>query len=573
MSRILLPFLAATLAAQPPLEQRFQADLAFLAGQALQGRGNGYPELDQAAAFLLKGYEKLGLTASVQRFPFVDRIARQKAAARLGAQAPLLWGTDIEALGYSADGTLAGKPLLFAGFGMKVGTYDDLAGLDPQGKVVLIARRVPEIPAFAPAGRMEKSVLSRVQRLQKAGAAAVVVLEEEDTPRPLAREEGPLKLEIPVLSAPFRTFAGLCGDLKTQLKRLEATGTPQGQDFSRIPGAAFTLELALDRHQAQLPNVLAVIPGKDPQLRGEYIVLAAHLDHLGRGERHSLGGEAGRGRVHAGADDNASGTAMVLELAGELKARGTRRSILLLHISGEEEGLLGSAHWIQNPTVPLPSVKFMVNFDMVGRLDPQKPTLQLGGLGAPKAALARAKTFAPKDLAVGEDLGMAVGGSDHMSFAAAKIPTFFFFTGVHTDYHRPSDTPEKINLKGMATVAGMAERILADLADGDQVPAFDPETAKLPAMRGGPVRVAFGSVPDFTENPKGFRINGTSPSSAAEAIGLKAGDIITAFGGRPIRNLYDFQEALSAFKPGDLVRVKWLRGDIPMEADATLKGR
>jgi len=574
MRRIILSFIAVTLGAQAPLEKRFEEDLAFLAGPALKGRGNGYPELDQAAQFLVRGYEALGLKATVQRFSFVDRIARTTGHATLGKDIPLVWGKDVEAAGFSADAAFVDKPLVFGGYGLKAMGYDDLEGLELKGKVVLIARRVPDLPAFATLGRMEKSVLARAQRLQKAGAAAVVVLEEEDHPRILAREEGPLKLEVPVLSIPAHVFSPCCGDLAGRLRLIADTGKPQSLDFSANPKACLRVELSLDRHQAQLPNVAAVIPGVDPELKDHYLVLGAHLDHLGLGERHSAAGEAGRGKVHPGADDNASGTAMVLELARELKAKGTRRSILLLHISGEEEGLLGSAHWIQNPTVPLPSVKFMLNFDMVGRMDAAKPTLQLGGLGAPKPALAHAKTFAPPGLAVGEDLGIAVGGSDHMSFAAAKIPTFFFFTSVHADYHRPTDTPEKINVKGMAIVATMAEKIIRDLADAAQVPAFDPETAKVPTGRNsGALRVAFGGLPDFSENAKGYRINGTMPGSAAETIGMVAGDVMTSFGGKRIRNLYDFQEVLSSCKPGDKVRVVWLRGDKEMEAEATLKGR
>jgi len=563
-------FLAATLAAQAPLETRIREDLAFLAGPERQGRGNGSLELDQAAAFLSKGYEALGLKPTLQRFAFVDRITRLQAKAVLGDGAPLIWGKDIDAIGFSADGVFTGKPLIFLGHGLKTMGYDDFEGVDIQGKVALIARAVPASGTFAAVGRSDRSVLARAVRLQKAGVAAVIVLESDDQPRPLAREEGPLKLDIPVLSLPMRVLKERCSDLEEKLSQIVASGKPASQDC----GITFNLELALDRHQAQLPNIATVIPGTDPKLKDEFIVLGAHLDHLGRGERHSLGGEAGRGQVHPGADDNASGTAMVFELAKALKAHPTRRSVLLLHISGEEEGLLGSAHWVQNPTIPLPSVKFMLNFDMVGRLDTAKPTLQIGGLGAPKTALARAKTFAPQGLTIGDDLGVAVGGSDHMSFSAAKIPTFFFFTGVHGDYHRPSDTPEKINVKGMVIVTTLAENIIRDLADAEQVPAFDPETAKLPAMRnGGPVRVAFGSIPDFTENPKGFRINGTSPGSVAEAIGMKAGDVMTTFGGKRIRNLYDFQEVLSSFKPGDKVHVVWLRGDTSMEQDAILKGR
>ncbi|MDP2876283.1 MAG: M28 family peptidase [Holophaga sp.] len=562
-------FLAASLVAQPPLETRIKEDLAFLAGPDRQGRGNGSLGLDQAAAFLTKGYESMGLKPQSQRFTFVDRISRTKAKATVGGGAPLVWGQDLDAIGFSADGAFSGKPMLYLGYGLKTMGYDDLEGQDVQGKVALILRTVPDAKAFAMVGRSDRGVLARSIRLQKAGALAVIILENEDRPRPLAREEGPLKLEIPVLSLPIQTLKGACGDLTAIAQQSADTGKPASQEYP----TTFSLELSLDRHQAMLPNVATIIPGSDPKLKEEFIVLGAHLDHLGLGERHSLSGEAGRGKVHPGADDNASGTVMVFELAKQLKNRPTRRSVVVLHVSGEEEGLLGSAHWVQNPTVPLPSVKFMLNFDMVGRLDSTKPTLQIGGLGAPKTALAKAKTFAPEGLAIGDDLGVAVGGSDHMSFSAAKIPTFFFFTGVHGDYHRTSDTTDKINVQGMATITTLAEKIVRDLADADQVPAFDPETAKLPTVRGGPVRVAFGSIPDFTENPKGFRINGTSPGSAAEAIGLKAGDVMTTFGGKRIRNLYDFQEVLSSFKPGDKVRVVWLRGETTMEQDAILKGR
>ena len=153
MRSFFLTLLATALVAQVPLEKRFQEDLAFLAGPALQGRGNGYPGLDQAAGFLVKGYEGLGLHPTLQRYSFVDRIARKQAQATLGDGTVLSWGKDIEAIGFSADGKFSGKPLIFAGYGMKSGGYDDLEGLDPKGKVVLIARRVPDLMVFAPAAR------------------------------------------------------------------------------------------------------------------------------------------------------------------------------------------------------------------------------------------------------------------------------------------------------------------------------------------------------------------------------------------------------------------------------------
>ncbi|WP_243316580.1 M28 family peptidase [Geothrix paludis] len=575
-------FLAVALVAQVPpsgsaVEGRLRRDVAFLASPALQGRGNGYPGLDQAAAHVLREWKNLGLKAQIQRFPFVAKVVREAQGALLthGEEArPLVWGRDIEAVGYSGDADFRMKPLAFAGYGVQIpGGYDDLAGLEVKDHVVVIVRTLPDTDAFAHLPRGERSLLARVKRLQAGRAAAVLVLEDGPA-RPLQREEGPMKLDIPVLSLSAGALGDACGDLPARLKAIRDTGKPASQDFIYAPWTTLTLKLRLRREEAQVPNVVAVIPGRDPKLRKEYIVIGAHLDHLGLGERHSLGGAESRGQVHPGADDNASGAALVVELGRELKRARPRRSILLMHFGGEEEGLLGSSYWIQHPTHPLESVKVMLNFDMVGRLDPAAPKLLMGGLGAPKAALEAAKKLAPEGFSISGDVGAAVGGSDHMVFSQAKIPTFFFFTGVHGEYHRPTDTADRINVAGMAALAAYGRAVALDLANADTTPAFDPDTAKV-VLRGdgGPMRVAFGTLPDYADNPRGFRINGVSPGSTAEAIGLQAGDIIISFGGRPVKNIYDFMDALGAHKPGDKAVVRWLRGDQTMQAEATLKGR
>ncbi len=575
MRSTLFPLLALTLVAQTPSEIRMQKDLKYLAGPELKGRGNGDPGLEKAAAYLEKAYKDLGLKTTLQHFGFVREVVRKSGLARLGQgegePTPLVWGRDVEAVGWSADARLTKGPLVFLGFGLGLPDHDDRAGLDLKDKVALIARQVPNLPVFQKVSRMDLALLGRIQKLARAGVAAVVVLEDEDAPAKLKREEGPLKVDIPVVSLPSRALRPLGSDLKVDLEALRADGKPRSREL----GAWLSLDLELERKESKVPNLAALLPGRDPKLREEHIVVGGHLDHLGLGERHSMLGERGRGQVHAGADDNASGTAMVLELARVLKAQPPKRSVVFLHMGGEEEGLLGSAHWVQNPTVPLPTVKFMVNFDMVGRLDSEKPVLQIGGLGSPKSALARARTFAPKGLGVGEDLGAAVGGSDHMSFSAARIPTFFFFTGTHGDYHKPSDSLEKLNVKGMVAIADMAREIVKDLADSETLPPWDPETAKLPSRGrgGGGARIAFGTIPDFKENPSGFRISGTSPGSTAETLGMKAGDILTTFGERPIKNIYDFMEALAAFNPGDKVVVKWIREGQTLQAEAILKGR
>ena len=563
--------------AEVAVETRLRRDVTFLASPELKGRGNGYPELDVAARRIEGELKALGLQTQIQRFPFIAKVARESQEASLiHGDSPrlLVWGKEIEALGLSGDGDFRTKALAFLGYGIQTpGGYDDLAGIELQGRVAVIARSVPDLEVFAHLPRGERSLLARLKRLESAQVAGVIVL-EEGVLRPLQREEGPVKMDIPVVGMTVEGLGRSCGDLASRFKTIQETGKPASQDFVMAPWTALSLKLKLRREEAQVPNVVAVLPGRDPKLRKEYIVLGAHMDHLGLGERHSLGGAEARGQVHPGADDNASGTAMLVELARELKKARPKRSILFLHFGGEEEGLLGSSYWVQHPTHPLESVKFMLNFDMVGRLDLKAPKLMMGGLGAPKAALEAARAFVPKDFSVSIDVGASVGGSDHMSFSQAKIPTFFFFTGIHGEYHRPTDTADLINYPGMAKLAAFGRAVSLDLANAETVPAFDPETAKLP-MRGdgGPMRIAFGTIPDYADNPRGFRINGVSKGSTAEAIGLQAGDILIQFGDKPVKSIYDFMAVLGARKPGDKTEVQWLRGDQTMKAEATLKGR
>jgi hypothetical protein len=412
-----------------------------------------------------------------------------------------------------------------------------------------------------------------VKRLQQAGASAVIVVEEGATARKLQREDGPSRLELPVLSMTLGALAPYCDGLQERIGRLKSEGKPQSIDYVFAPWTFLNLTLKLRPVEVQLPNVIVELPGQDPKLRGEYIAIGAHFDHLGLGDQHSLGGEAAKGQVHPGADDNASGTTLVLELARELKQAPTKRSILVLHFSGEEDGMLGSAAWIKNPTVKLDSVKFMANFDMVGYLKKDKPALSLGTLGAPRTTLERARSLAPQGLTVNTDLGDMIGASDHVSFSVAKIPTFFFFTGIHTNYHRPSDTADRINVEGIATLAGFARTLVADLGNAPETPVFDPETAKIKAAKGGAWKIEFNVIPDYSENPKGFRIQGVSPGKAAEKMGLQAGDILIAFGEVKIKNVYDYMEALGKYKAGDKVTVKWLRGDAEMQVETVLKGR
>lgn len=561
-----------------PAGQRMKQDVAVLAGPRMGGRGDGTEGLDRAAEFVARRYRSLGIQVQRETFPFLAGVEVEEGKAFLGKgdsqQAPLEWGKDIEATSFSGNGVFNSKALAFAGYGIQAGPYNDFNGVDFTSKVIIIARDLPDIPAFASLSAEERSLRGRLRRFEHARIGGLILLEEGDAPRPLKLIADIATFPYPVVSMPARALAPVCGDLNARLQKIRQTGQPQSVDFVWAPWSFMGLTLELERKEVDVPNILATLPGTDPVLKKEVIVLGAHLDHLGLGDRHSLGGEPAKGRVHPGADDNASGTALLLELARQLKSAKPKRTIVFAHFSGEEEGLLGSAEWIKHPTVPLDSVKAMVNFDMVGRMDPKHSMLLLGGLGAPKAALEQAKALAPAGLEIGGDLGAAAGSSDHLSFALAKIPTFFFFTGLHSDYHRPSDTADKINAAGMALVASYARTLVLDLANAEHTPAFDPETTKLPAGHGAlGLKVSFGVLPDYATHADGFHINGVSPGSTAEGLGLKSGDIIIEFSGRTVKTIYDYMDALGAGKAGDTVSLKWLRGGQPMAGEAVLKVR
>jgi hypothetical protein len=317
-------------------------------------------------------------------------------------------------------------------------------------------------------------------------------------------------------------------------------------------------------------NIMALAPGTS----GEVIVVGAHYDHLGFGGEGSLA--PGVHAIHNGADDNASGTAMVLELAemwglSHVGPQPRERGILFCLWSGEEMGLLGSAHWVANPTIPLENVVCNVNLDMVGRMETGKITVASASTAAAFGpALEHAQQFLSEQ---GFDLELDVmqtdmpggGGSDHMSFHKVGIPAVFFFSGMHSDYHRPSDDWQKLTYGRMAELgAGLADLLVRlQMAPRSDFQFQKPE-ASTSAHGGGSRRgggLWFGSIPDYGNEPEGggMALSGTSPGSPAEKAGLLPGDVLKKVGDVEIGDIYDFMDALGKFKVGDTVTVAYLR--------------
>jgi hypothetical protein len=383
---------------------------------------------------------------------------------------------------------------------------------------------------------------------------------------------------IPVLRAHRDRIAPLLAAWKLDdvAKEIDAGGSPRSRDLA----ARVTYVEHLAKTRRTVRNVIGILPGSDRN--DEAVVIGAHYDHLGLGGRHSMNPDLA-GQVHNGADDNASGTAALIEIARAAAAersRFTRRTVFVA-FAGEELGLVGSARYVASPAVPLEQTAAMVNLDMVGR---PRGRIMISGLETAPGVAADLDAAAA---AVGGieikrfQEGAGVGSSDDTSFALKKVPAIGFFSGFHSDYHRPSDDWERIEAPGAASVARLAYELAARLASRPDRPEFVAKAAPAghgtaPAGDAGSVGgygPYFGSVPDFADAEGGVRFAEVRENSPAAKAGLKAGDLMTAFDGKPIRTLYDFTFALRAKRPGDEVEVTVMRDGAPITVRVALATR
>jgi hypothetical protein len=318
-------------------------------------------------------------------------------------------------------------------------------------------------------------------------------------------------------------------------------------------------------------NVVALLEGRDRALRDEVVVIGAHYDHLGRGGAGSLAPDA-FGEIHNCADDNASGVAAMLHAAELLRRRPPARSVLFIAFSGEELGLLGSARWVAQPTVPLERVRAMLNLDMVGRLEGDP--LIVNGVGTAEEwdSLLRAANTDGIVLALQPD---GYGPSDHTSFYVRDIPVLHFFTNTHGDYHRPSDEWQTVDVAGVRRIAGLVERTARGVADR-RAPLSLLRGAGQPPQTGGAERglgAYLGTIPDYAPAERGMRISGVRAGSPAEAAGLRSGDVIVRVGDHATDDIYAFTEALRAYRPGDRVTLVVLRDGAEVSLTAQLGSR
>jgi hypothetical protein len=587
--------------AQAPVAPSTRAHVEFLASEALAGREAGSDGERAAGDYLAAQLARLGarpLRGRADMFlPFEFTAGSRDSGSRLRLAPPAAPGTtpqeidfserrDVQALSFSEDAEIAG-PAVFAGYGLVVPEsqnfgYDSYATLDVQDKVVVVLRYFPE-----DADQQTRAILARYSDLRykamaarQRGARALLVVTGPRSPN--AGEVVPMSFDtaiagsgIPAASVSARVADALFARAMPLRETQQAldSGNPHVAGFE-LPGVTVTLRTAVARERRTARNVLAYLPATtdSPDPDGPWLVIGAHYDHLGRGDRGtSLAAGSDIGGVHHGADDNASGTAAVLAIAETLSGQSRRRNVLLAFWSAEEIGLVGSAAFVNAPPVPIAQIAAYLNFDMVGRMQNNRLIVQATGTSPGWArVLERANVAAGFDLVVQPD---PYQPTDVATFNQAGVASLAFFTGAHADYHKPSDVADRINFDDLDRVASMGSAVARAILDADEAPAFT--KVDQPTSRGtvAGLRITTGTIPDYVTEVKGLLLGGVTGGGPAEQAGLTKGDVIVEIAGQTITNIYDYTYALELLRVNQPVKVVYLRGSERRETTLTPAAR
>ena len=563
-----------------PSASRLQQHVSYLASDALDGRRTGTAGANDAARYIAGEFARLGLKPAaagpatrrgsrimaryLQQFPYVAGIELgQQNAFLIGGTQRLTVREEWMPLSFSTNASVSGS-IVFVGFGIKAPelNHDDYQGVPVSGNIALALAGTPD--SDNPHGKFFRYVDVHLKAIaaRDAGAKALLLITNEPDFKKalLARLEVDLlggDVRLPVATVSQQALAKLAPQLT--LSELQQLASAKQQSTLKPVAGPFTLTTELVRKEVPAYNVVGVLEGSDRLLKNETIVIGAHYDHLGRGGSGSLAPRSGE--IHHGADDNASGTAGVLELARVLTEQRPRpkRTIVFIAFGGEEEGLLGSNYYVNHPATPLNSVVAMINMDMIGRMKDRK--LVIGGVGTAKEwrdiiAQGTADPARKFELTLNED---GFGPSDHSSFYGKEIPVLFFWTGTHNDYHKPTDTSEKINYQDQTRILNLVSYIVRHLDSADKRVTYT-KAKTDPAPRTGGFRVYLGTIPNYADSNDGLLIDGVRDDSPASKAGLKAGDRIVKIGTREVKNVYDYTYALGEMKAGEEYVIEIIRG-------------
>lgn len=560
-----------------------ETHITYLASDELKGREAGSPQEAMAANYLTDWFEHFGLEPAGDESTFIQEFQITKGVKNAPGGSYLQFQDErystfndmVQPWGQSSNGEV-NAPLVFAGYGIEAPelSYNDFASIDLDGKLALILLHGPS-GASNPHDKFGTywDIDRKVEAAYRYGARGVLlakgplhVTDESDTFGPISYESMKAKSEIPVLMIRSKLAASLMEASGHNLSDLQQIidREYQPQSMALDQKASVSVNLMADERISR--NVAGMIRGTEQPDR--YIVIGAHYDHLGMGGNGSLD-SSGEPRIHNGADDNASGTAGLLELAQYYSEHPPKVSMVFIGFSAEEAGLLGSNYYVKHPTIPLEQVAAMINMDMIGRLRDELIVFGVGTSNGWDAVLDSVEQQFSPEFAV-KRVPDGSGASDHTSFYQQKLPVLHYFTDTHADYHRPSDDSDYINYKGTEQVIQHLRSVVDELS---RVPdsAFyytkAEETRRQDMKLSGPT---LGVLPDYGYKGEGMRITGVSGGGPAERGGLQGGDVIVGMAGKKVRDIYDYMGALNSLSKGDKTTVTVNREGKPLELEVEL---
>ena len=594
---IALAAVAAPHAQSTAVQSRTKTQVETLASDKFEGRLTGSPGEKLAADYIISELKRIGAKPlpglTDFRMPFTFTAGSKDGGTTMtitrdaGGAQTVTGAAIVQALSFSDTVEATGR-VVFAGYGLVVPEaqnfgYDSYAGLEVKDKIVVVFRYFPE-----DADQKTRAILARyadlrykAQAARQRGAKGMIVITGPNSPNagtvvPMSFDTAIAGSGIAAASVSGEAFAPIMAAAGKSLGAVQKefdSGNPHVAGFA-IPGITVTLKTNVIRQQQTGNNVVAYLPATTP-LTGvvkPWVAVGAHYDHLGRGTTGgSLAGKEEANAIHHGADDNASGTATVLAISEALSTQPRKRHLLLAFWSGEELGLLGSAAFVAKPPVPLDALAGYLNFDMVGRVADNKLTVQATGTSAmwPKL-LEQANIAAGFDLVLQED---PYQPTDVGSFNTASVACLTFFTGAHQEYHRPSDTADKINYEDLVRVGELASGVIKRLMDSPEAPLFTKVEQKTETGGRAGLRLFTGTIPDYASDVKGLLLGGVIGGGPAEQAGLAKGDVVIEIAGQSITNIYDYTFALELLKIGQPAKVLYMRGSEKRETSLTPAAR
>ena len=581
--RILISFLLLLFFVNTVFSQRspeitavdLKADVYFLASDSLKGRKPGTREADVAANYIRDQFNAAGLKLICEDgFQYFEIVTDVSLGDRNSISFDGFQGTlkkDFMPVAYSSDG-IVNSTVVFAGYGFDIDQdslkWKDYEGVDVKGKWVMLFRGDPELDKndskFIPYTEIRGKVLVAKDH----GAAGVLVItpvavDKDDKLIGLHSENNDVTSGIPVINIQREVGNMLLRSSGFKVDSLENILNKSRKPNSLQLPVVVNGSAELIVKKARTENVVGMIEGNDPVLKDEYIVVGGHYDHLGFGGQGSGSRMPDTVAIHNGADDNASGTAMVIELAGKISSQKQRlkRSIILISFSGEEIGLLGSKYFTDHCPIDMKKIKAMFNFDMVGRFDKEKNAISLSGTGTSLEGDSIIRIYEKKVGFTVTHSPDGYGPSDHASFYASNIPVFYFTTGAHTDYHTPFDDAEKLDYQKEKEIGDLGYDLIMNIDNMPKALTFHESGKKEGYGRGGRrLKVTLGIMPDFAgTEKKGLRVDGVTKEGPADKGGMLKGDIIISINGMSVGNIFDYMTRLGKLKQGQTISVEVIR--------------